>query len=377
MKKAFIGLLGSLDRGVYARPRRGLVACGQVWRFCIRWGWLVERQALWSVASGGGGSWSGKGAFGGCASGGGGSWSEGANGGSASGGGGSWSGTAPMAAPRRVEAARGVASIGAGGSARAKVASGGEGSWVAKVPTEAPEPDTGTSTYGNTYHASNNYATTTYSSSGTYYGGSYSTYHPPTTVNYYGSSCYNCGGWSTAGAAAAGVAVGAVVGATVASANSNAAAANAYNSGYAAGSANTAYAMGGDLSDDTSRIHPTIRQRHNLLLLQQHQHVVRAIIRRKRRLLSRGAYPGLIRISACERDFLSGVGLSGMKRFLVRRKSMNSTSVKTMLLLFAIIAAGCAGAKVTGQSRSGINCQRATRRGRHLPVCCQILLKSR
>ena len=29
---------------------------------------------------------------------------------------------------------------------------------------------------------------------------------------------------------------------------------------------------------------------------------------------------------------------------------MNSTSVKTMLLLFAIIAAGCAGAQVTGQS---------------------------
>jgi len=63
-------------------------------------------------------------------------------------------------------------------------------------------------------------------------------------VNYYGSSCSNCGGWSTAGAAAAGVAVGAVVGATVANANSNANAANAYNSGYAAGSYNTAYAMG-------------------------------------------------------------------------------------------------------------------------------------
>ena len=25
-------------------------------------------------------------------------------------------------------------------------------------------------------------------------------YHPPTTVNVYGSGCYNCGGWSTAGA---------------------------------------------------------------------------------------------------------------------------------------------------------------------------------
>jgi len=27
----------------------------------------------------------------------------------------------------------------------------------------------------------------------------YAAYHPPTTVNYYGSSCGNCGGWSTAG----------------------------------------------------------------------------------------------------------------------------------------------------------------------------------
>jgi len=63
-------------------------------------------------------------------------------------------------------------------------------------------------------------------------------------VNYYGSSCSNCGGWSTAGAAAAGVAVGVVAGAAIANANSNANAANAYNSGYAAGSYNTAYAMG-------------------------------------------------------------------------------------------------------------------------------------
>jgi hypothetical protein len=63
-------------------------------------------------------------------------------------------------------------------------------------------------------------------------------------VNYYGSSCSNCGGWQTAGAAAAGVAVGMAVGATLASANSSAAASNAYSSGYAAGSANTAYPIG-------------------------------------------------------------------------------------------------------------------------------------
>jgi len=68
-------------------------------------------------------------------------------------------------------------------------------------------------------------------------------YHPPTTVNYYGSGCYNCGGWSTAGAAAAGAAVGMVAGAAVASANTSAATSSAYSAGYAAGSANTAYAM--------------------------------------------------------------------------------------------------------------------------------------
>ena len=69
-----------------------------------------------------------------------------------------------------------------------------------------------------------------------YYGAAYPAYHPPTTVNYYGSSCYNCGGWNTAGAAAAGVAVGAVAGAAVASANTAAATANACNAGVAAAS---------------------------------------------------------------------------------------------------------------------------------------------
>ncbi len=141
--------------------------------------------SAWSHASGGHGSWSASNSRGGSASGGGGSWSaSGAHGGSASGGGGSWS-----------------ASSSSGGTA---------------------------------YH-----------SGSTYYGAHYSTYHPPTTVNYYGSSCGSCGGWSTAGAAAAGAAVGVVAGAAVASANTNAAASNAYASGYVAGSAaNPTYAMG-------------------------------------------------------------------------------------------------------------------------------------
>ncbi len=88
------------------------------------------------------------------------------------------------------------------------------------------------SAYGTAYHSN-------------YYGNAYYPgYHPPTTVNVYGSSCYNCGGWSAAGAAAAGVAVGAVVGASVASANTAAATSNAYAAGVAAGSASTAFAMG-------------------------------------------------------------------------------------------------------------------------------------
>jgi hypothetical protein len=142
-----------------------------------------------------------------------GAWSHSGAYGSASGGGGSWS-----------------ASGASGGSA-----SGGGGSWTASSPT------------GTTAYHSSTYSTTAYHTSTTgttaYYGGTYAAYHPPTTVNYYGSSCSNCGGWSTAGAAAAGAAVGMATGAAVASANT-AATSSAYSAGYSAGAANTAYAMG-------------------------------------------------------------------------------------------------------------------------------------
>jgi len=115
----------------------------------------------------------------GTASGGDGSWSaHGWRGGSASGGGGSWSGT----------------------GWRGGTASGGGGVWHATGAN-------GGSAWG--YH-------------GSYYGG----YHPPTTVNYYGSNCYNCGGWN-AGAAAGTLAAGAVLGATVAGAAYAAGAASA------------------------------------------------------------------------------------------------------------------------------------------------------
>ncbi len=83
-------------------------------------------------------------------------------------------------------------------------------------------------------------------------------------VNYYGSTCSNCGGWNTAGAAAAGAAVGlgvgAVAGAAIANANNTAAASNAYASGYTAGgSGDSGYAMGADLSGQCLPVapHPT------------------------------------------------------------------------------------------------------------------------
>ena len=56
--------------------------------------------------------------------------------------------------------------------------------------------------------ATNSYGQTAYRPPTAYYG-----YHPPTTVAYYGTSCYNCNSGSTAGAAAAGAIVGIAVGA--------------------------------------------------------------------------------------------------------------------------------------------------------------------
>jgi hypothetical protein len=57
------------------------------------------------------------------------------------------------------------------------------------------------------------------------------------TNYYYGTGCYDCGGWSTAGAAAAGAAVGMAAGAAIGASSANAATANAYAAGVAAGSA--------------------------------------------------------------------------------------------------------------------------------------------
>src|SRR5439155_25620404 len=121
---------------------------------------------------------------------------------------------------------------------------------------------THTNTYGGTtsaaygegaYHTGAYGYGTAYHPPTAYYG-----YHPPATVNYYGSTCANCGGW----AAAAAVTTAAVTTAAVASANANAAnanananaaaaSANAYNAGYNAGAttgssaaATASYAVG-------------------------------------------------------------------------------------------------------------------------------------
>ena len=168
------------------------------------------------TASGGDGSWSGTGFPGGTASGSDGSWSgRGYRGGTASGGDGSWSGTGY----RGGTASGGDGSWNANG-ADGGTASGGDGSW------------SGTGRYGNTAYGGYDH----YNSD--YYGG----YHPPTVVNEYGSGCYNCGGWNTGGAMAAGavgLAAGAAAGAAAGEATANVEASNAYAAGVAAGSAYT------------------------------------------------------------------------------------------------------------------------------------------
>src|SRR5213075_1780486 len=89
---------------------------------------------------------------------------------------------------------------------------------------------TGAYGYGTAYHPPT-----------AYYG-----YHPPATVNYYGSTCANCGGWAAAATVTtAAVTTAAVASANAANANANAAAAsaNAYNSGYNAGATSSSTAV--------------------------------------------------------------------------------------------------------------------------------------
>ena len=84
-----------------------------------------------------------------------------------------------------------------------------------------------------------------YAYGGYHYGGAGYGYHPPAVVNhYYGTGCYNCGGWGGAGAAVAGAAVGVAAGAAIGAAAANSAASSAYAAGYAAGSVYAALPAG-------------------------------------------------------------------------------------------------------------------------------------
>jgi hypothetical protein len=190
-----------------------------------------------------GGETAGGGRYGAAA--GGGHWAAGANGRTASGTYGTTAGGTHYATDSR------------GGSVAA-----GNGSWASQSASGRTNSGSyGTTGYGTHYAtgsyggavATNNGHTVAESNGQYAYGNHYSgtttyagAYHPPTVVNqYYGTGCYNCGGWNGAGAAAAGLAVGTAVGvAAVSAANANAAASAAYAYGdvYAALPAGCGYA---------------------------------------------------------------------------------------------------------------------------------------
>lgn len=118
--------------------------------------------------------------------------------------------------------------------------------------------DTATHTYGEGTSATNAYGGSAYHAEGSgyttytgadgatayhspYYGAAYPVYHPPATVNYYGSGCYNCSSDDAGAAAVAGAVIGLAAGEAAASnqaATANANTANAYTAGYDAGAAN-------------------------------------------------------------------------------------------------------------------------------------------
>ncbi len=127
--------------------------------------------------------------------------------------------------------------------------------------------DSATHTYGEGTSATNAYGGSAYHAEGSgyttytgadgatayhspYYGEPYAGYHPPTTVDYYGSGCYNCSSDNAGAAAVAGAVVGLAAGEAAASnqAAANANAANEYNAGYNAGAANAAPAPSANAS---------------------------------------------------------------------------------------------------------------------------------
>jgi hypothetical protein len=137
-----------------------------------------------------------------------------------------------------------------GGSATAS-----DGSWSSQSASGRTNSGTyGTTAYG-THYATGSYGGTVATNNGNWaagrngqyaYGNTYTGaggygYHPPAVVNqYYGTGCYNCGGWGSGAA----VAAGAVAGAAVGVAAGASVASNAYAAGYAAGSVYAALPAG-------------------------------------------------------------------------------------------------------------------------------------
>jgi hypothetical protein len=124
-----------------------------------------------------------------------------------------------------------------GGAAGGHWAAAGDGHWAAGGYGHTVSGTYGTTANGTHYATSDNgravavndghYAATgpngyAYGSHYVAGGGSWTAVHSPTVVNQYNTGCYNCGGWSSAGAAVAagvtGLAVGTAVGATAAAA---------------------------------------------------------------------------------------------------------------------------------------------------------------
>jgi hypothetical protein len=105
------------------------------------------------------------------------------------------------------------------------------------------------------------YGAAAYHPPGGYYG-----YHPPTTVNYYGAHCYDCGsGWATAGAAVAGAAVGAVAAASASSAA--AVATTGAGRGRRSQSGRRDFRAGADRYDPACGLRDSRRARHGVLLV--------------------------------------------------------------------------------------------------------------
>ena len=199
-------------------------------------------------------------------------------------------------------------------TARGGTASASNGSWSSTSATGRSNSGTYGTTANGTHYATGSYGGAVATNNGhwgaesngsyaygTHYYGSttYSgAYHPPTVTNqYYATGCYNCGGWSAAGAAAAGAAAGVVVGAAIgASAASSAApppvSPYAIGTVYAVLPAGCSYApVGGQTYLCLQRrLVPPLLRRERALLCGRPRAVVRDLLQMLLRRSSGGAF---------------------------------------------------------------------------------------